>query len=1113
MATRFGPGAQQFPSPQNGNMRPGYMRLGSTNSATSPSPNGAPYSHQQRQPSGGPSAAPIRKADRKDAKEVAWVHWRALKDFLTAFGDKESPTARASAREKLTRLTRLQFLELSTDVYDELMRRLAEESNNQDGAVAPFLPVRDDFHPKRNQARQKLATLPKNRFKDLSSDVFFELRRRYPEFEAEATKSVEGEQEMLHEETLPSAYAGAGGGVPPSSSSSSLASQTRAQQRPAHHRKGSSMGSNSSIDRERNNASVNSQARDRYANLTTPTNDVVVPNKSRLQEEAIEVPYARDSHHEDAQPLLPQSGAGTNGMRSESPSPTSASHDPMSPGATDEQYLDRMSFSSNMTGARKGSIGGLTSPNGWEDQEHKLRAEYELRIAGLERKLQAVEGERDDMQRELADQRERRKDYEDEVRGLKERSAGHAATLRSMQDELDVSRDETATVRMEYDQKLRQAQDGLRQSQDGLRQSQDGLRQAQEEIAQWRLRCDGFQDELHRLETERADRATREVSPAANGESVAELRNEMRSLVDELQSLSMQNDELMSERERGNENQSALEAQVEEYRKQANAARTELRNLKATSTMFVSQPLSNDHLPASPDGNIADAHVSAFQIGIDSLLAAARSSAPSGVLPSMKAVVEAVTSIGDDVKVFEESPNLDVDVSRLELLKYESSTRLSALMSAARNHAMASGLSPVSLIDAAAGYLSANVVEIIKLLKIRRTGSTREILSKQSMSISDMVRRKSGVYASIDEAEEDAAIARGSVSPPTQYAAPTERRPSGPGMNMSPPRGYGLSPIPGSPSSRLGTGPPSAFEAPELRVKSFQSASSVSKHSGSFDLERKVSVASRGSDYGDRDPFASASTPTPTPGLRLNSAAGTAPTSIPVPAVTIASSSPENVRGQLEQSTSPAYQNQPANNPRDSTAHRSTNSYDSNPRANEPYTNHRSNTSHDGPQYASNNPFAQAFGAQNPTFGHQRQYSENHSAYSDTSAGPDAEWDQLKPYLNTQSSALVNHIQNLLAAIRTGGQGPALNEHLSEVIAVSSSIVGVCRASLPPRLQAPGEPLLADLVGNTDRLSEAQQAAARAGGFDKALRQGIASASFGVAKALKAFMKVGGTAE
>lgn len=46
----------------------------------------------------------------------------------------------------------------------------------------PFLPVRPEFHPKRNQARQKLATLPTQRFRDLASDVYFELDRRYPEF-------------------------------------------------------------------------------------------------------------------------------------------------------------------------------------------------------------------------------------------------------------------------------------------------------------------------------------------------------------------------------------------------------------------------------------------------------------------------------------------------------------------------------------------------------------------------------------------------------------------------------------------------------------------------------------------------------------------------------------------------------------------------------------------------------------------------------------------------------------------------------------------------------------------------------------------------------------------
>ncbi len=55
-------------------------------------------------------------------------------------------------------------------------------SSSNGCAPVPFLPVREDFHPKRNQARQKLATLPQPRFKDLSSDVYYELGRRFPEF-------------------------------------------------------------------------------------------------------------------------------------------------------------------------------------------------------------------------------------------------------------------------------------------------------------------------------------------------------------------------------------------------------------------------------------------------------------------------------------------------------------------------------------------------------------------------------------------------------------------------------------------------------------------------------------------------------------------------------------------------------------------------------------------------------------------------------------------------------------------------------------------------------------------------------------------------------------------
>ena len=53
--------------------------------------------------------------------------------------------------------------------------------------LVPFLPPQAGFHPKRNQARIKLATLQPPRFQDLTSDLRYELGRRYPECKEEVT--------------------------------------------------------------------------------------------------------------------------------------------------------------------------------------------------------------------------------------------------------------------------------------------------------------------------------------------------------------------------------------------------------------------------------------------------------------------------------------------------------------------------------------------------------------------------------------------------------------------------------------------------------------------------------------------------------------------------------------------------------------------------------------------------------------------------------------------------------------------------------------------------------------------------------------------------------------
>jgi archaellum component FlaC len=57
----------------------------------------------------------------------------------------------------------------------------------------------------------------------------------------------------------------------------------------------------------------------------------------------------------------------------------------------------------------------------------------------------------------------------------------------------------------------------------------------------------------------------------------------MRSLVDELNSLSMKNDELMAQREQDAEGMDEMEAKVLDYKKKYDAIRIELRNLKGES--------------------------------------------------------------------------------------------------------------------------------------------------------------------------------------------------------------------------------------------------------------------------------------------------------------------------------------------------------------------------------------------------------------------------------------------------------------------------------------------------------------------------------------------------
>lgn len=89
----------------------------------------------------------------------------------------------------------------------------------------------------------------------------------------------------------------------------------------------------------------------------------------------------------------------------------------------------------------------------------------------------------------------------------------------------------------------------------------------------------------------------------------------------------------------------------------------------------------------------------------------------------MKPVINAMSNISLDVQAFEDRPpaaRVHVDMFALQSLKERSSQNLNILTHSAKEFGMSYGLSPISLLDAAASDLAACVVQLFRLLGIRR---------------------------------------------------------------------------------------------------------------------------------------------------------------------------------------------------------------------------------------------------------------------------------------------------------------------------------------------------------------------------------------------------------
>ena len=237
------------------------------------------------------------------------------------------------------------------------------------------------------------------------------------------------------------------------------------------------------------------------------------------------------------------------------------------------------------------------------------------------------------------------------------------------------------------------------------------------EGGEWKTRYDDLQretqymrmdnDEL-RKELEEQQRVTEEV------------RQEASIFLEEMKAISDRSDESWAQEQKLVQQVRKLEDELQEWKDRYSRVKAQIRNDRAAS-MSLAIPLPDagkDGGLIQPNGLVKDIHISRFQLAIDETLRVARVN-PAAVSDHMKAVVSTVKHICEDVP--ETASPDDTTGQKYAKLRGKVSATANNFITASKNFALAKGLSPVSLLDAAASHLSTAVVELVQVVKLRPT--------------------------------------------------------------------------------------------------------------------------------------------------------------------------------------------------------------------------------------------------------------------------------------------------------------------------------------------------------------------------------------------------------
>jgi hypothetical protein len=340
-----------------------------------------------------------------------------------------------------------------------------------------------------------------------------------------------------------------------------------------------------------------------------------------------------------------------------------------------------------------------------DQNDKKLIEEYENQVRDLRDKLEnmedAMKKKDDEMNNLLDDERSRataanmeNREWSDLRLNLENKLAEAENLNDSMKQELDRIRDDHAQERQEMQAELEKARQygSMNTGRGGnaeLEQENQALRAALQEQRQ----------------------VTEEVRQAAQ-----ESLREMRMLSEQSGQSWLRYGEMEKVIEQ-------LEREVREWRNRYATTKTQLRNMRASSMGLAMEQdmgrLVREKGFLQDNGLVKDVHVTKFQMSVDEMLQRARSDNPDKVIDAMKVVVMNVRRITKDV---EDASPADAEAAQAQAKhRGRVSSTANNLITAAKNYAAAAGLSPVSLLDAAASHLVASVVELLRTVKIRTT--------------------------------------------------------------------------------------------------------------------------------------------------------------------------------------------------------------------------------------------------------------------------------------------------------------------------------------------------------------------------------------------------------